>query len=327
MATSTDLTMARADQCVLLAPFPPAAATYRSQFCVGAVSVQLVTDRSDDAELGSPLEPFRVETGIPDIHIRIERVARLQTSRSPKLFDSGSIWRLYENEAGFQFDFNVPVVGDRPYKRLIVDKKFRRATIQTNEDCFAVFPPAKDPLGYPLDELLIMHRLTQERAIELHGVGIVGPDGASNLFVGHSGAGKSTTARLWTSLHDVRILSDDRIILREDKLPVSEPVVSATQIFMYGTPWHGEAHYALPQRAPLQRIFVLEHGHGNALARLTRSQMVAELFARSFVPFHTHQYVDSALRFLERVADTVPCYRYSFEPDERAVERVLNFRD
>jgi hypothetical protein len=88
---------------------------------------------------------------------------------------------------------------------------------------------------------------------------------------------------------------------------------------MYGTPWHGEGCFALPQRAPLQRIFVLEHGHGNVITRLTRSQMVAELFARAFVPFHRHEYVDSALSFLERVADSVPCYRYSFEPDERAV--------
>jgi len=171
-----------------------------------------------------------------------------------------------------------------------------------------------------------MHRLTQERAIELHGVGIVGPDGASNLFVGHSGAGKSTTARLWTSLYKVEILSDDRIIVREDKREDAAGR-DATQIFMYGTPWHGEAHFALPQRAPLQRIFVLEHGHGNVLTRLTRSQMVAELFARSFVPFHRHEYVDNALSFLERVADSVPCYRYSFEPDEHAVERILNFRD
>src|ERR1700684_373338 len=145
MATFADLTMARGDQGVLAARFARGAAPYRSQFCVGAVSVQLVTDRSDDAELGSPLEPFRVETGIPDIRIRIERVARLQPSHSPKLFDSGSIWRLYENEAGFQFDFKVPVVGDSPYKSIIVDKKFRRAKIQPNEDCFAVFPPAKDP--------------------------------------------------------------------------------------------------------------------------------------------------------------------------------------
>jgi hypothetical protein len=96
---------------------------------------------------------------------------------------------------------------------------------------------------------------------------------------------------------------------------------------MYGTPWHGEAHFALPQSAPLQRIFVLEHGQDNVLTRLTRSQVVGELFARSFVPFHRHEYVDSALSFLERVADTVPCYRYSFEPDERAVERIVRFRD
>ena len=96
---------------------------------------------------------------------------------------------------------------------------------------------------------------------------------------------------------------------------------------MYGTPWHGEAHFALPKRAPLQRIFVLEHGQGNVITRLTRSQMVAELFARSFVPFHRHEYVEHALSFLERVADTVPCYRYSFEPDERAVEKILHFHD
>jgi len=186
-----------------------------------------------------------------------------------------------------------------------------------NQDCFAGTASQADPLEYPLDELLITHRLTLEKGIELHSSGIVGPGSESNLFVGHSGAGKSTTSRLWATRDGVEVLSDDRIILRED----------ATQIFMYGTPWHGEAHFALPQRAPLQRIFVLEHGHGNVLTRLTRSQMVAELFARSFVPFHRHEYVDNALSFLERVADSVPCYRYSFEPDERAVEKILNFRD
>jgi tRNA nucleotidyltransferase (CCA-adding enzyme) len=54
---------------------------------------------------------------------------------------------------------------------------------------------------------------------------------------------------------------------------------------------------------------------------------VGELFARSFVPFHRHEYVDSALEFLQEVVDAVPCYRYSFEPDQRAVDRILDFRD
>ncbi|MGB7601214.1 MAG: hypothetical protein WBM24_12965 [Candidatus Sulfotelmatobacter sp.] len=313
-----------------------------SGFRVGGVTVQVAGDQCADVALGSSLEPFRAAPDCFDLSIRVEWAAKIAAVPSRQIFDSGSIWRMYEASTGFQFDFSAPILGDWPYKRLIVDRGFRRAMLQMNEESFSGPSFAVSPLEYPLDELLIMHRLTQERAIELHGVGIVGPDGASNLFIGHSGAGKSTTARLWTSLHKVEILSDDRIIVREhpvrersateDKIFKEESYegnrsADLTQIYMYGTPWHGEAHFALPQRAPLQRIFVLEHGHGNVLTRLTRSQMVAELFARAFVPFHRHEYVDHALSFLERVADSVPCYRYSFEPDERAVEKILQFND
>jgi hypothetical protein len=297
-------------------------AAYRSHFGIGGVSVQLAGRRSTDVTLVPSLEPFRIETLVSDINIRVERVDRLSPPVGRQIFDSGTTWELHGGETEFQFDFNAAMFGDRPFKRLLVDRKFQRATLQMNGDCLAGFPSTVEPLGYPLDELLIMHRLTQEQAIELHGVGIVGPNGLNNLFVGHSGAGKSTTARLWTSLHAVKILSDDRIIVREDNMPDQE-----TQIFMYGTPWHGEAHFALPQRAPLHRICILEHGQGNILTRLSRSQAVAELFARSFVPFHHHEYVDSALSFLERLVGTIPCYRFSFEPDERAVERIFNFRD
>ncbi len=289
--------------------------------------MQLAGDRGTDVGLVPPLEPFRIEAGLSDIDIRVERVTRLSRVSGRRLFDSGTTWELHEAEAGLQFDFSAAIFGVRSFKRLLTDDQFRSATLQMNEECLADLPRSVEPLGYPLDELLIMHRLTQERAIELHGVGIVGPNGATNLFVGHSGAGKSTTARLWTSLHKVDILSDDRIIVREPPARDLQPGDDPRQIYMYGTPWHGEGCFALPQCAPLQRIFVLEHGHGNVFTRLTRSQMVAELFARAFVPFHRHEYVDSALCFLERVADSVPCYRYSFEPDQRAVERVLNFRE
>jgi hypothetical protein len=305
-----------------LPKFDDPSATLCGGFSVGGVTVQLTGYRSADVALVPPLEPFRVKTGASDISVRVEWVAAIPPSGDPRVFDSGSVWRLSKGKDFLQFDFNVPFLGEQPYKRLIVDNNFCRAKLQMNEGSFATLPSVPEPLEYPLDELLIMHRLTQERAIELHGVGIVGPDGASNLFVGHSGAGKSTTARLWSSLHKVEILSDDRIIVREH--PIGE---KGEQIYMYGTPWHGEAAFALPQRAPLQRIFVLEHGQGNLLTRLARSQVVAELFARAFVPFHRHEYVESALTFLERVSDSVPCYRYSFEPDERAVGRILYFND
>jgi hypothetical protein len=307
-------------------PIEEVAAVRSRFFRVGGVSVEIAGERGDDFALVPSLEPFRVKPCASDINIQIEWVAELSPVSGRQLFDSGSVWRLYEDQTDFQFDFNTPILGKGPYKRLLIDDQFRWASLLLSDECLGG-QAVVVPLEYPLDELLIMHRLTQEKAIELHGCGIVRPDGAGNLFVGHSEAGKSTTARLWAAHGNVKILSDDRIIVREDKVRENESRQDVNQIFMYGTPWHGEADFALPARAPLQRIFILEHGRGNVLTRLTRSQVVAELFARSFVPFHQHAYVESALTFLEHVADSVPCYRYAFEPDQRAIDRILNFHD
>jgi energy-coupling factor transporter ATP-binding protein EcfA2 len=307
--------------------FTSSSSSHVSHFCIGGVAVQLESDCSHHVRLIDKLEPFRAEIFPSDIEIRVEKVDCLSAASGAQLFDSGTTWDLHKTNDTHHFDFKAAIFGRRPFKRLLIDECFREAKLQLNEECLTELPQRIEPLGYPLDELLIMHRLTQERAIELHGVGIVGPDGASNLFVGHSGAGKSTTARLWTALHDVKILSDDRIIVRESPARELRPGDNPRQIFMYGTPWHGEGCFALPERAPLGRIFILEHGHGNVATRLSKSQAVGELFARAFVPFHRHEYIENALSFLETLAESVPCYRYSFEPDERAVEKVLQFRD
>jgi hypothetical protein len=305
---------------------------YGSNFSIGGVSVGIEGDRSADVALVSPLALFRSEAGLSHINIRVAWAEDLLPVSRRQLFDSGATWRLYEDDGGFQFDFSAPFYGEQPYRRLFVDSQFRRATLQLNGGCRARSSYPGVALSYPLDELLIMHRLTQEKAIELHSCGIVRPDGTGNLFVGHSGAGKSTTTRLWTEREDVEILSDDRIIVRrdEDKSEVVTPCAQGDKkkgMRMYGTPWHGEAMYASPGSAPLTRIFILEHGHGNVLTRLSPSHAVAELFARSFVPFHRHEYVDAALDFLQELVGSVPCYHYSFEPDQRAVDTILNFHD
>jgi hypothetical protein len=335
---------------------------HRSGFCVGAVSVQVVGECSDDVALAPSLLPFSVETDTSEINLCVEWMPALERTSGRQLFDSDSTWRLCEREEGFQFDFAAPIFGERIYKRLLVDDRFTNAILQMSEECFADFSSPVASLEYPVDELLIMHRLTQESAIELHGTGIVRANGQGNLFVGHSGAGKSTTTRLWAAREEVEVLSDDRIIVRDevsrhvagelrspicnagafDKIGIlrlrdcsaqrsnhfaQDDKAKSHGMRMYGTPWHGEAMFASPNSAPLQRIFVLEHGHGNVITRLFPGQAVAELFARAFVPFHRHEYVESALSFLEQLADSVPCYRYSFEPDRRAVDKILHFHD
>ena len=288
-----------------------------SEFAIGGVCVRLSACAEADLLMIPPLDRFVVEECLSDVNIQIEWIARIDQNRGQEKFDSGTTWRLYEGDERYSFDFNSGAHGTRPYQRLITDKQFSRVTLQMSQEYLVRASNAAASLGYPLDELLIMHRLTQERGIELHSSGIVGPNGASNLFVGHSGAGKSTTTRLWTAHEGVEVLSDDRIIVREQ----------AGQMVMYGTPWHGEAAFASPGSAPLKRIFILEQGLGNKLYRLTPMQAVSELFARSFVPFYEPKYVDAALDFLQSLTDVVPCYRYVFEPNQAAVEKILEFSD
>jgi hypothetical protein len=323
-------------------------------FCVGGVSFEISScETNQDFAVPPGLRAFRAEGTIPDIAIDVEWLPVIEKLQESSVFDSGCTWNLYDRGSEYCFDFYVAALGATPYKRLVVDKSFSRGHLRLNREAFDGGARGLTALGYPLDELLIMHRLTQEKAIELHGTGIVRADGVGNLFVGHSGAGKSTTTRLWIEMEDVEVLSDDRIIVRRDadRLPQDDAAVEKAGILrlrdcsatptnlsaqddkakkkmrMYGTPWHGEAMYASPNSAPLSRIFVLEHGHGNVITPLTPSQAVAELFARSFVPFHRHEYVDSALTFLQELVDSVPVYRYSFEPDQRAVEKIRNFHD
>ena len=294
--------------------------TYRGQFHIGGLSVQIASERSADVVFGPSLAPFCSNFNRSDIDIHVEWVEKLPHRNIGPLFDSGSVWRLYECGDRFLFEFTTPSLGEEPYKRFLIDKSFRTATLQMSEEAFSNPGFIADPLDYPLDELLIMHRLTQEKAIELHGCGIVRANGIGNLFVGHSGAGKSTTTRLWGEREPVDVLSDDRIIVRRDK-------ANPQKMRMYGTPWHGEAMFASPESAPLARILILQHGHGNVLIPLSDSEAAAELFARSFVPFHRHEYVDAALEFLQELVEAVPVYRYEFEPDQRAVDTILNLND
>jgi len=297
-----------------------ARSSFVSQFQIGGVSVQVRGQNAADVSLVPSLQAFQRDSRAADICLHVEWADNLAPSSGEESFDSGAVWRLYEDGSQFVFDFSSETVAKEPYKRLIVDREFCNAKLQMSAACLPRGEEDVAPLEYPLDELLIMHRLTQEKAIELHGSGIVRANGVGNLFIGHSGAGKSTTTRLWTEREGVEVLSDDRIIVRHDPS-------SPTGMRMYGTPWHGEAMYASPNSASLARIFVLEHGQGNVITPLTPSQAVAELFARSFVPFHRHEYVDSALVFLEELANAVPVYRYAFEPDQRAVEKIHNFHD
>lgn len=227
------------------------------------------------------------------------------------VFTSGGLWQLVRVGEHLRFDFVSPSFGPEPYVSATVNQGFSRGEIVLHPRLASNATPFF-PLQYPLDELLFTNLLALGRGIELHGCGLVDEAGNGLLFVGHSGAGKSTTAGLWAQVPGVRILSDDRIIVR----------MIGGELRMYGTPWHGEARHALPEHAVLRRILVLEHGQSNHVEPLPRGAAASGLMSRSFVPHYFAPGLEFSLSFLEHVVERVPCEVLRFVPGPEAVALV-----
>ncbi|MGH9743196.1 MAG: hypothetical protein ACRD51_12705 [Candidatus Acidiferrum sp.] len=280
-------------------------------YSIGGITFGLHAEAGLRIALEKELRSFEVTSDSCEVNLQIGWADSLEIPRSNLLFHSGGLWSLFAEPAGYRFSFLASLIGMTPYKEAWFDSDFRSGRVLLSQEYFDAKRPVY-PLEYPLDELLMIHRLSRGEGVEVHAVGISDETGRGHLFLGHSGAGKSTTARLWMDRPGVRILSDDRIILRARE----------GRIWMYGTPWHGDAGVASPDSAPLSAIYLLEKGKFNEQLALPKGRAAAELFARSFVTHHSEEGIRSTLDFLDRVASQVPCSVFRFVPDETAVEAI-----
>ena len=249
----------------------------------------------------------------PDVTVSIDWDEAGEDQGGRLLFDSGSIWRLYELEDGRQeFRLAAPFSGWQTYKVARFDAGWTRGEVLYRRQYFVPGEPVY-PLEYPLDEVLVSNLLARGRGIEIHACGLSDHDGSGYLFPGQSGAGKSTTASLWAQTDaNARVLSDERVILRQRE----------GRIWMYGTPWHGDARLARADSAPLTRIFFLARGTRNELARQNRAAAAARLFACSFPPFYSADGISFTLEFLDELTRIVSCDELRFVPDRRVIEFI-----
>ena len=259
------------------------------------------------------MKKFVVEKVKPDIRVQASW-SNLSGKRNGELvFDSGDLWKLYSENGSHCFRFISPVFGSHPYKMATFTKEFDSGEVYLHHSYFNRNQPIY-PLEYPLDELMINNFLVRGKGVEFHSCGILDSQGRGYLFVGQSTAGKTTIAKLWENEPGVKVLSDDRIILRK----------AENRIWMYGTPWHGEAMLASEAKAPLSRIYFLEKGLKNELIPQKPSDSISRLFTCSFPPFYNRDALDFTLSFLEDIVKNVPCYELRFKPNKSVVELIVS---
>ena len=249
------------------------------------------------------------DDGDDNFDITVEEMPDHLDAPAGLLFDSGAVWSAYSTTDGLRIDCHSDTLGPAPYKVAFFSRDFRQGRILVRRD---VYYDTMHPLDYPLDEVLVARLLGLGRGIELHSCGVIDKDGRGQLFVGQSGAGKTTTARVWLAEGDYEIVSDDRVILR----------LINGEWRMYGTPWHGEAELCSPVSAPLAAIHLLVQAPRTEFVALSAGQAVASLFGCTFPPFYDAAAVEFTLAALARLVADVPVRALRFVPDRSLIDRV-----
>ncbi|MHB8882565.1 MAG: hypothetical protein ACYC69_13785 [Thermodesulfovibrionales bacterium] len=273
---------------------------------IGGLTFSVFCDGSFNLGVEGEKKKFILADGRPDISLRAFLGRLPEIPADEMLFDAGPVWQLHRYNGSYLFSFSSLTFGPGPYKLALIDQTFSRGEIYVHPD-FQGPGREVDPLWSPLDQLLVSSMLGRGKGAEIHSCGVIDSQGSGHLFVGVSGAGKTTMARLWQGRPGVSILSDDRIILRR----------SEGKIWMYGTPWHGEGRMAAASEAPLGRIYFLKKAGQNALQPLEGAGAATRLFSCCFPPLYDRAAVDFTLGFLGEVAEKIPCHELSVFPDER----------
>jgi hypothetical protein len=227
---------------------------------------------------------------------------RLPAKGGAPLFESGTTWTLYEIPSGYLMTLPSEQSGwpTRGSVRLSAD--FQEAEVFPHDATLAALP-------YPFDQLWAVHLLARDGGLLCHGCAVV-YEGRGLLFLGHSGAGKTTMARLWSAIPGATILSDERVIIRRD----------AGGYRLYGTPWPGEGRFFNPLSAPLDRLYILAHGSANRLQQFAGTVATAEVLSRSLAPFWHRELMAQSLMTASALCRAAAVSRLEFLPDQRVVE-------
>jgi hypothetical protein len=126
--------------------------------------------------------------------------------------------------------------------------------------------------------------------------------GQGFLFVGHSGAGKSTI--VIQLKEEGEILCDDRMIVR--RWPEC--------FHIHGTWSHGDVPTVSPASAPLRAIFLLEQApHNRLIPIMERKEIVRRLPFFVIKPLVTADWWEKTLDLVGQMAHEVPVYRLQFD--------------
>ncbi len=258
------------------------------------------------------------------IHTRIgEHTIRIESDSAKMLTMFGRNYRILafadgspdisvriEEGYGVSFkDYQVEIVREpekvcfrRADYLIAADLSFKRATISVHDDL---------ALKHALINLYSSYIVHHDWGLLIHS-SCVEDEGKAHLFAGHSGAGKSTAAKL---SFPRELLSDEATIVR----------ITSGEAAVFNSPFRSELEAKAEVKGwgrPLASIQILNQSLDNQRTRLAKSDGLLRMMDKVFYWPHSPQEAGKILVLLKGLAAAVPIYELHFQKNNSFWELI-----
>jgi hypothetical protein len=278
------------DSIILQAP----TATYRS-----FISKRIFSDEHININMDFSLE------ALPDLR------------KMKKIFATGESWSLFRKDNTYFAALYLPASDNKPVWAAQFDSNVEVVTLFLAEPLIRKnnsHVTVSCPVFYPLDQILLMYFLAGRGGALIHAAG-VDCNGGSFIFPGRSGAGKTTLSRQLASGGNMKLLSDDRVVVRK----------SSKTFRTFGTPWPGEGGMAVNNSVLLSGIFFINHSEHSRVEEISRQKALENLLSVTSIPWYDPEVMDKVLLFCEDLTSGIPAYNLFCRPGAEAANVFEKF--
>jgi hypothetical protein len=267
-----------------------------------------VTGEESFFTLMTNYEPFAVNEDGQEPLIRLSIGSRIRTG-SPEelatLLPAGFSEELHQNDDGTE------VICGRADGQLVFVFRWFGVTggwvVCSDDLCRGVLHMTGRMRKAAVDNaLMILYALaTADKGTALFHSAVVSHKGRAFMFLGKSGTGKSTHARLWLKyIPDTELVNDDNPVVRDG--------------VVYGSPWSGKTPCYRNVKYPIGGIVMLSQAPYNKILPLRGISAYAALVP-SISGMRWNRHIADGLHATENsIASTIPMWHLECLPDEEA---------
>jgi hypothetical protein len=262
-----------------------------------------------------PLFPKESPKNDADIHIKVAHQENYSDiiknfHHQKSFFETDTAWKIVEDKDHFHFGPVEHCDFDPMLPHVLTSKDFTKIQVLTDTKQITN--------AYPLDEIIADHFLALNDGIIVHASGLK-IDGEGVLFLGDSGAGKSTIAEFFVNEYGKdAILCDDRMIIRHIE----------GKWMAYGSPWHGTYNHFTTQGVPLKAMYFIEQSGNHRFHPINQSEIFERLTRVSFLCWWLRDYSAKQLQTIQSIvmSDQVETRVLEFLKDQSVVNYVSENR-